>query len=592
MYVKRFERSNRLETALYKTCLFYNRHPRLYCLDIGRDVTGNNKIPFLCFRTSTKFAFSTVAVICALLTLLVYTPPLQYLRRPIPVRPHNSRTAFALSTSVAPRVGKVKNHSNPKKKTAFELSTTVAPRVGKVKNHSNPKKKTAFALSTTVAPRVGKVKNHSNPKKKTVFALSTTVAPRVGKVKKHSNPKKKTASVSAGRSRGKTMRAHPRLDGHASAKENKTRSQKSILILIWLPISQLGHESCSSPIPCVFTNNHSLYNESDAVLVDTRNVATLRPSQRLPTFRPPRQHWIAYLREPPTGIKLNVKPYETWFNWTFTYSMNGDVVIPYGMCLPTKDKVAKDPSSITNLIRRVYGKSANSMPWIKRNAKHAYVPENHAKSKTRLVSWVVSNCQTPSLRERYVAELKSYVEITIFGKCSGKIINKTDRIEFFADLFKRHKFYLAFENALCPDYITEKVWTRLTANIVPIVLGGADYTARLPPHSYINVKDYSSPKELAKYLHKLDKNDTLYSEYFAWKKNYSCFIGTPRASAKCQLCRMLNENRNKVNAIPDINTFWGKDTCIPVKNYYRGIARDVLGKRVSKEYGPKWPSFS
>ena len=191
-----------------------------------------------------------------------------------------------------------------------------------------------------------------------------------------------------------------------------------------------------------------------------------------------------------------------------------------------------------------------------------------------------------------MAELKLHLDITIFGKCVGEGINKTGGSKFFSDLLKTHKFYLAFENSLCTDYITEKVFDRMANNVLPIVLGGADYTAHLPPHSYINVKDYSSPKKLAKYLHKLDKNDTLYNEYFAWKKNYSCLIGTPRASAKCQLCRMLNENRNKVNAIPDINTFWSKDTCMPVEDYYRGAARDVLGKRVSKVYGPKWPSFS
>ena len=139
-------------------------------------------------------------------------------------------------------------------------------------------------------------------------------------------------------------------------------------------------------------------------------------------------------------------------------------------------------------------------------------------------------------------------------------------------LFRSHKFYLAFENSLCSDYITEKTWGRLTYPIIPIVLGGADYKAFLPPHSYIDVKDYSSPKKLAAHLHKLHKNDTLYNEYFAWKRDYTCFTGIPSLSGICSICNFMNEHMDKTNIIPDINEFWSRKRCIPPKEYYRGIA--------------------
>ena len=63
---------------------------------------------------------------------------------------------------------------------------------------------------------------------------------------------------------------------------------------------------------------------------------------------------------------------------------------------------------------------------------------------------------------------------------------------------------------------------RLDNGILPIVLAGADYKSSLPDHSYIDVKDFASPKALAKYLDKLHKKETLYNEYFAWKQNYTC----------------------------------------------------------------------
>ncbi len=56
--------------------------------------------------------------------------------------------------------------------------------------------------------------------------------------------------------------------------------------------------------------------------------------------------------------------------------------------------------------------------------------------------------------------------------------------------------------------------------MVPIVLGAykEDYESTLPPHSYINVDDFRSIRELATYLKYLDRNDTAYAAYFAWRQ--------------------------------------------------------------------------
>ena len=40
------------------------------------------------------------------------------------------------------------------------------------------------------------------------------------------------------------------------------------------------------------------------------------------------------------------------------------------------------------------------------------------------------------------------------------------------------------------------------------MLGGADYTRVAPIKSFIDVRDFSSPKELADHLMFLDKNET------------------------------------------------------------------------------------
>ena len=74
-------------------------------------------------------------------------------------------------------------------------------------------------------------------------------------------------------------------------------------------------------------------------------------------------------------------------------------------------------------------------------------------------------------------------------------------------LAKKYKFYLAFENAVCHEYVTEKFTRTLFKPMVPIVLGGSDYSSWAPEHSYIDVFDFPSPKALAEHLLYLDKNN-------------------------------------------------------------------------------------
>ena len=138
-----------------------------------------------------------------------------------------------------------------------------------------------------------------------------------------------------------------------------------------------GTTNCGTSVPCVYTNNHSLYNKSDVIVFHTRYIYDY---SEMPTFRLPRQHWITYLHEAPVQTLMTVmSPYESWFNWTYTYSMDGYIVTPYGICLPNCDKVTNDSSTITGVIRLVYGKSAESTPWIGKHAqRNDYTAINYA----------------------------------------------------------------------------------------------------------------------------------------------------------------------------------------------------------------------
>ena len=365
------------------------------------------------------------------------------------------------------------------------------------------------------------------------------------------------------------------LGGNRIHERKSAFEERVIRILTWTNVSignnhwfgkhLEGVANCNTPISCEYSNNRSLYNISDLILFHTR---LAQNNDAMPLYRLPHQHWVTFLRETPIKLVRIDKPHNSWFNWTIAYTLKADIARPYGICLPKMEAIAKDPSSITDTIRRVYRTRTDSIPWqnIKQNTPDS---GNFAKGKTRTVLWAVSHCITQSKRERYVEVLKRHIKIDIIGKCgddSGcKWRNNCH------DVFKKYKFYLSFENAFCTDYITEKLWYRMEEGIVPIVLGGADYKAHLPAHSYIDVRDFASPKALAEYLHKLDNNDDLYNAYFVWRQNYTCKPGVPNTNILCDICRFMNDNLNKVNIIPDVNTFWSRDDCLSPEIYYDGI---------------------
>ena len=50
----------------------------------------------------------------------------------------------------------------------------------------------------------------------------------------------------------------------------------------------------------------------------------------------------------------------------------------------------------------------------------------------------------------------------------------------YEGLAESYWFYLAFENSICNDYITEKFWRTLDLKTVPVVMGGGNYLRDAP----------------------------------------------------------------------------------------------------------------
>ncbi|XP_071108215.1 alpha-(1,3)-fucosyltransferase 10-like [Haliotis cracherodii] len=155
--------------------------------------------------------------------------------------------------------------------------------------------------------------------------------------------------------------------------------------------------------------------------------------------------------------------------------------------------------------------------------------------KTRLrkeglapIIFVHTDCWTPSDRSNYMKMLQKYVPVDSYGPCehnkdfpnSTIIGNMAGMLspEFYR-FVAQYKFAFAFENAVCHDYITEKLWRPLIAGTVPIVFGSPTVKDYLPAEkSAIVITDFKNIEDVARHINYLDQHDEEYEKYLQYKK--------------------------------------------------------------------------
>lgn len=182
-----------------------------------------------------------------------------------------------------------------------------------------------------------------------------------------------------------------------------------------------------------------------------------------------------------------------------------------------------------------------------------------AKNKTKPVAWFVSHCKTRSARELLTKKLQKFIDVDVYGECGTLQCEKSS--ECYEMLSRDYKFYLAFENSLCDDYITEKVFNPMMHNILPVVYSGADISRFLPPKSFINAESFETAEDLAQYLNFLMQNPKEYIKYFWWKKHYK--VIHQNTMDICNLCRKLNEPRitYMTQSYDSIRNWYSKNSC-------------------------------
>ncbi|CAO2641060.1 3-galactosyl-N-acetylglucosaminide 4-alpha-L-fucosyltransferase FUT3 [Lemmus lemmus] len=304
-----------------------------------------------------------------------------------------------------------------------------------------------------------------------------------------------------------------------------TPVRRPLLILLWTwpfhrPVALLP---CSKMLQgtadCQLTANRSLYPQADAVIVHHREVSANPRSQLPPQPRPPGQRWVWFSMESPSHCS-HLSALDGYFNLTMSYRSDSDIFTPYGWLEPWPEPPGQTQVNLS--------------------------------AKTDLVAWAVSNWNSKSARVLYYEDLKGHLRVDVYGR-GHKPLPQGNMMETLA----RYKFYLAFENSLHPDYITEKLWKNaLEAWAVPVVLGPSreNYERFLPPDAFIHVDDFKSPGDLARYLQELDRDSLSYQRYFRWRKTLRPRLSS-MALAFCKACRQLQWDQ-RYHTVPSVASWF------------------------------------
>lgn len=170
-----------------------------------------------------------------------------------------------------------------------------------------------------------------------------------------------------------------------------------------------------------------------------------------------------------------------------------------------------------------------------------------------------SNCKNAGAdsRLKYFEELMKHMTVHSYGKCLHNTeeppAGKRSRNENKRRVLSKYKWYLAFENNIIKDYVSEKVYDGVLAGTVPVYYG-TDGVDRLLPdgRAVVKVSDFSSPKALAEFLTGVGADKSKYEAYLAWKQQppqskvdaFQSVIDMTayKYTSLCRVCHQLSED--------------------------------------------------
>ncbi|XP_072529469.1 4-galactosyl-N-acetylglucosaminide 3-alpha-L-fucosyltransferase 9-like [Salminus brasiliensis] len=296
----------------------------------------------------------------------------------------------------------------------------------------------------------------------------------------------------------------------------------STIVLVWpWPFGySFDGESCG-PLygitGCHLTDNRSIYDRAHGVMFHAREIYNEVPNL-LKMTRPPLQKWVWMNMESP-DFSVRLPGLDNVFNLTANYRRDSDVWVPYGRIVEASEE-----------------------------DKAFQIPQ-----KDKLVCWIVSHWEEKLWRVEYFNEFSQHINVEGYGRHFGRYIDNKD----YTKVISSCKFYLAFENSVHKDYITEKLFNPLMHGTVPVVLGPPreNYEELIPADSFIHVNDFKTAKELAEHLKLLDQSQEMYEQYFTWRKHFVAKNSDFGLEHACRICDHIRRHK-EYRVFKHLNTWY------------------------------------
>lgn len=223
---------------------------------------------------------------------------------------------------------------------------------------------------------------------------------------------------------------------------------------------------------------------ADCVVVHIPSILLTNEPDHLVNLRkivPTEQVWVAQTHESAENYTaLNDPAFMALFDIEISYRQKADIWTPY-------------------------------IPW---NLKTDYASIEVTPRKRQCCAFVSSHIDK-SKRQTYMRELMQRLEVHSYGK-----FMRNKRILFDRGgstkmrVMKKYTFAFAFENAIEPDYVTEKFFQPLMTGTIPIYLGAPNIEEFAPgDNCFVNANNYLSPAELAAHIRDIDP-----AAFQTWRK--------------------------------------------------------------------------
>ncbi|PVD18757.1 hypothetical protein C0Q70_21309 [Pomacea canaliculata] len=327
-----------------------------------------------------------------------------------------------------------------------------------------------------------------------------------------------------------------RTDSRASAVNNK--------LIVWYNMPEWMKRRSNAEVfdhcpvsTCKLSTNYS----ADRAVGDAVVFHDAPSHKPVPPRAFPDQVYVFFMLEPPpiAGSAYRNTPWNSVFNWTWTYRKDADIKKTY--FLLERSRQLPNISFLKDLVRR----------------------------KEKPAAWFVSNChQDQAQRLRYVERLKEVLPVDVYGRCGT--LHCTTWAKECDTMLTKYFFYLSFENSFFQDYVTEKFSRAFLKDVyvVPVARGGLNYSHHFPEGTFINADDFNSPEELGMYLKKLMMDEDAYIDML-WRIAHFIIesYDDPAQFSWCQLCDKLHRLQDNAKTYPDLFEWYHSGKCRPPRQF-------------------------